>query len=68
MASELGMPMRADPFSVKYLTGAEQVRPAFAAMHQQQPQLELVLCIMPGRTTCYCSSLPLLLPPQIVVF
>jgi len=53
IATELGMPIQGDPFFCKYAQGVEQVRPMFDCIRRTQQNVQLIICILPGKTGCY---------------
>ena len=59
IGNDAGMPIRRDPCFVRWLQGMDTVEPVFRQLRQENPDLQLVMIILPGKTPIYgkCDSI-----------
>ena len=53
IGNDAGMPIRRDPCFVRWLQGMDTVEPVFRQLRQENPDLQLVMIILPGKTPIY---------------
>ncbi|XP_027205239.1 protein argonaute-1 [Dermatophagoides pteronyssinus] len=55
ISNDAGMPIIGQPCFCKYATGADQVEPMFRYLRQTYVGLQLVVCVLPGKTPVYAE-------------
>lgn len=55
IGNDAGMPIRRDPCFVRWLQGMDTVEPVFRQLRQENPDLQLVMIILPGKTPIYAE-------------
>lgn len=55
ISSDAGMPIIGQPCFCKYATGPDQVEPMFRYLKQTYVGLQLVVCVLPGKTPVYAE-------------